>query len=189
MLGMALDDRTGIANHERADLFVSIHANASPRANAHGAETYFLSRGATDDESRKLAALENQVLGEARGHEGTDLELILWSLAQNQYIKESQDFAETIQKELNDSLGITDRGVKQAPFKVLVGATMPAVLVEVGFLTNPEEEKRLRDQDYKNKIVNALFQSVRKFRAARDVKMGDASTVRAGDDSSEARKR
>ena len=104
---------------------------------------------------------------------GTDLELILWSLAQNQYLRESEALAEIIQRQFNSTLGIRDRGVKQAPFTVLVGATMPAVLVEVGFITNPREERLLRSDAYKNKLVNAMYESIRHFaRARRGVKMG-----------------
>ena len=167
-----LDDRTGIANHEKADLFVSIHANASLRANARGAESYFLARSASDDESRKLAALENESVGEARGLEGTDLELILWNLAQNQYLKESQALAEIIQQEMNELLDVKDRGVKQAPFRVLVGATMPAVLVEVGFITNPAEEKLLTRRGLQGPLGDALYRSINQFKQTRDLKMG-----------------
>ena len=148
------------------------HANASLRSNARGAESYFLARGASDDESRKLAALENSSVDEARGYEGTDLELILWNLAQNQYLKESQSLAEIIQKQMNELLDVKDRGVKQAPFRVLVGATMPAILVEVGFITNPAEEKLLRDEAYKNKLATALYRGINQFKQTRDLKMG-----------------
>lgn len=165
---LALDDRTGIANNEKADLFLSIHVNASLRPNARGAETYFLSSSATDDEWRTSLARENGVIDETHGLAGTDLELILWSLAQNQFHRESQTLAEIIQGELNTSLGVRDRGVKQAPFRVLLGATMPAVLVEVGFITNPVEEKLLRDDEYLAKLVDALYRSVRRFKQAYD---------------------
>jgi len=126
---LALEDRTGLANNAKADLFISIHANASLRSNARGAETYFLAASHAQDAWRTHIAQETGAVAEARGAEGTELELILWSLAQNQYLRESQALASVIQEELNASLGLRDRGVKQAPFKVLVGATMPAVLV------------------------------------------------------------
>ncbi len=161
---MALDDRTAIANHAHADLFVSIHANASRRGNARGAETYFLSYQATDDESRAVAAIENNTLGLEEGvQKNGNLEMILWDLAQSAFLKESSSLAEMVQDNLNDALDIANRGIKQAPFRVLMGATMPAILIEVAFITSPEEEKRLRDAAFKDKVSGAIFDSVRKF--------------------------
>lgn len=169
---VGLDERTAVANHNRAELFVSIHLNASRGKKAFGAETYFLSPDATDDEARTLAALENRAYREAdappaaTGAESPDasLELILWDLAQNRFLAESSRLAETVQKEMNDLVGTRDRGVRQAPFRVLMGATMPAILVEVGFVSNPEEEARLRDDAYKGKVVEALARAIGAFR-------------------------
>jgi N-acetylmuramoyl-L-alanine amidase len=161
---MTLDDRTAIANHNRADLFVSIHANASRRGNARGAETYFLSYQATDDESRAIAAIENNTLGLEEGvQKNGNLEMILWDLAQSAFLKESSVLAELVQENLNDALDIANRGIKQAPFRVLMGATMPAILIEVAFITSPEEEKRLKDPAFKDRLAGAIFVSVRKF--------------------------
>jgi N-acetylmuramoyl-L-alanine amidase len=162
---VALDDRTAVANHAHADLFVSIHANASRRDSAHGSETYFLSYQATDDEARAVAALENNPLQLDEGVPGeSGLDMVLWDLAQSAYLKESSDLAEMIQSRLNDTLGVRNRGIKQAPFRVLMGATMPAVLVEVAFITSPEEEKRLREPAFKDQIADAIADSVRRFR-------------------------
>ena len=146
-----------MANHNRADLFVSIHLNASRRRDAYGAETYFLSADATDDEARILAGLENRADGRPDGETPSlppdakrrGLDLVLWDLAQNQYLAESSALAEAVQRELNVLTGTRDRGVRQAPFRVLMGATMPAILVEVGFISNPDE---------------ALARAVREFR-------------------------
>jgi N-acetylmuramoyl-L-alanine amidase len=163
---MTLDERTAIANHNHADLFVSIHANASRRGNARGAETYFLSYQATDDESRAVAAIENNTLGLEEGvQKNGNLEMILWDLAQSAFLKESSALAEMVQDNLNDVLDIANRGIKQAPFRVLMGATMPAVLIEVAFITSPEEERRLKDASFKDKLAGSIFDSVRKFRA------------------------
>ncbi|HUD72607.1 MAG TPA: N-acetylmuramoyl-L-alanine amidase [Dongiaceae bacterium] len=160
-----LDDRTALANHARADLFVSIHANSSRRDNAMGSETYFLSYQATDDETRAVAALENNRGQLDSGVPGTTgLDLVLWDLAQSAFLKESSDLAETIQDRLNDTLGVRNRGIKQAPFRVLMGATMPAVLVEVAFISSAEEEKRLRDAAFKDRIADAIAASIRNFR-------------------------
>ena len=162
---VTLDDRTALANHERADLFVSIHANSSRRDSARGAETFFLSYQATDDDARALAALENDTLGIERNVGGqSGLDLVLWDLAQSAFLKESSDLAEEIQDRLNDTLGVRNRGIKQAPFKVLMGATMPAVLVEIAFISSPEEERRLREAAFKDRIAEAIATSIRKFR-------------------------
>jgi len=162
---VALDDRTAIANHARADLFVSIHCNSSPRDSAQGAETYFLSYQATDDDARALAALENNPLQIDQGVSGqSGLDLVLWDLAQSAFLKESSDLAETIQDRLNDALHVRNRGIKQAPFRVLMGATMPAVLVEVSFISSPAEEQRLRESAYKDQIAASIAESIRAFR-------------------------
>jgi N-acetylmuramoyl-L-alanine amidase len=164
-----LDDRAAIANHNRAHLFLSIHLNAAKRRGAIGAETYFLSPDSTDDEARTLAALENRASGvaeapQAQNAEGDrSLDLILWDLAQNQYLAESARLAESVQKELNALAGTKDRGVRQAPFRVLMGATMPAILVEAGFITNPDEEARFRDPAYLDKVVDAIVRAVRGY--------------------------
>ena len=163
---IGLDERTAIANHNRADLFVSIHLNAAPRNSASGAETYFLSNEATDDEARTLAALENGFGGAKEPPSGgTDrnLDLVLWDLAQNQYLAESSLLAERVQFHLNQLTGTRDRGVRQAPFRVLMGATMPAILVEVGFISNPKEEERFRSMEYRDRVVEAIEAAVREF--------------------------
>jgi N-acetylmuramoyl-L-alanine amidase len=163
---LSLDERTAIANNNKASLFVSIHANSSRRKNAWGAETYFLSAEASDDESRKLAALENNPLsltGESASL-NSDLKLILWDMAQTQYLQESRDLAEIVQDEFNRSLNIRDRGVKQAPFKVLMGAMMPAVLIEIGFLSNPYEEEKLKGEEYQARVATALEKSILRFK-------------------------
>ncbi len=161
---MSLDDRTAIANHARADLFVSIHANSSKRTNARGAETYFLSYQATDDESRAVAAIENNTLGLDAGVQGNNnLEMLLWDLAQTAFLKESSALAEIIQDKLNTALEINNRGIKQAPFRVLMGATMPAVLVEIAFISNSDEERRLRDGVFKDRLAATIGDSIERF--------------------------
>jgi len=169
---LALDDRTALANHHRADLFLSIHANASQSAQIGGAETYFLSYQATDDEARTLAALENNSVGLEKPTGNNDLELILWDLAQSQYLEESSELALTIQDNLNELLGIRSRGIKQAPFRVLMGATMPAVLGEVGFITNQEEERQLSQSEYRDRIADALIDSVATFKQRMERRLG-----------------
>lgn len=165
-----LDERTAIANNNRADLLVSIHLNSFKRRKPVGAETYFLSPDATDDEARTVAALENRAFepvkppGAPVAETLPGLDLVLWDLAQNQYLAESGRLAESIQAEMNALAGTKDRGVRQAPFRVLMGATMPAVLVEVGFISNPDEEAKLRGDEHRGKIVEALARAITRFR-------------------------
>jgi N-acetylmuramoyl-L-alanine amidase len=168
-ISVPLDDRTALANQFHADLFLSIHVNSAPRHDARGAETYFLASKAKDDEIRTLAAIENNAAGVERDklpESSGNLELVLWDLAQETFLQESAELAGTIQKELNDALGVRDRGVKQAPFRVLMGATMPAVLVEIGFISNPVEEESLSHGEYRDKIADALLRAVQAFRAS-----------------------
>jgi N-acetylmuramoyl-L-alanine amidase len=167
---LPLDTRAAIANQNKADLFVSIHLNSSLGSGAHGAETYFLSMEASDERAADTAASENSVEGRASDDDDPlhDLQLILWDLAQSYHLAESQRLAALIQEELNTTLGLRDRGVKQAPFRVLMGAAMPAVLVELGFLSNPDEEARLEDPAYRSKLVGALVRAISRYRAEVD---------------------
>lgn len=175
---LGLDARSAIANQHGAELFVSLHLNAAFGTRATGAETYFLSLEASDARAAAAAAVENQpqsavaTEGEAPDVVDEDLRLILWDLAQTHHLGESQRFARLVQQELDEALGLRDRGVKQAPFRVLMGAGMPAVLVELGFITNPEEEKRLLDPEYRAQLVEALVRAIQRFRSA-----GDAPTA------------
>ncbi|MFN7961770.1 MAG: N-acetylmuramoyl-L-alanine amidase [Thermoanaerobaculia bacterium] len=165
---VGLRDRSALANAQRADLFLSIHLNSSRGGRPTGAETYFLSLQASDKLAAAVAAQENPSSSGTEAEEGAgDLELILWDLAQSQHLVESQRLAMMVQEELNTALGIKDRGVKQAPFAVLMGATMPAVLVELGFLSNPEEEDRLKDEKYRQQLVGAVSRAVARYRAGR----------------------
>ena len=164
-----LDDRAAFANNYKADLFISIHANASRSHGAKGSEVYFLSYQANDEESRRIALNEGQAVQSAPA--GSDLAVILWDMAQAEHLEDSSALASRIQEELADVTGSQGRGVKQAPFRVLVGAAMPAVLVEVAFISNSEEEKQLSSDAYQSKIVAALVRGVSRYqqqRAGRD---------------------
>lgn len=168
---LPLASRTAIANQNKADLFLSIHLNsaAGVHAQAGGAETYFLSLQASDERAAQSARTENRVADPEAAPDDADdllydLQLILWDLAQSHYLSESQRLARLIQEELNNTLGLRDRGVKQAPFRVLMGAAMPAVLVELGFLSNPREERRLQDPAYRAQLVDALVRAISRYR-------------------------
>jgi len=163
---VTLRDRTTLANRARADLFVSIHANAHRHA-VSGVETYFLSSEATDNAARQVAALENSVIElEAPSPRArTDfVKAILWDLAQSEFQTESSRLAEIVQDSMTQALRISNRGVKQAGFYVLGGAAMPAVLIEVGFVTNPQEERRLRESRYRDEIARAIFAGLTEYK-------------------------
>ena len=168
---VSLDQRTAIANQYNADLFLSVHLNAAVVQNAKGSETYFLSLEASDELARKAAETEN-ASAPASADPGADLKLILWDLAQQAYLDESSKFAQAIQEEMNAATSVANRGVKQAPFKVLVGATMPAALVEVGFITNPEEETKLQSDAFQTLMVNALTRAVERYKTDYETRIG-----------------
>lgn len=169
---VSLDQRTAIANQYKADLFLSVHMNAAVVKGAKGSETYFLSLEASDELARKAAETENASATAAKTNPSTDLKLILWDLAQQEYLQESSRFAQDIQEEMNAVTAVQNRGVKQAPFKVLVGATMPAALVEVGFITNPEEEAKLKSDDFQNTMVGALVRAVQRYKIDYETRIG-----------------
>lgn len=151
---VALQDRTAMANRLRATVFVSIHANASPARGARGAETYFMNAEASDVQAAQAAAEENATTPP------DTVQLILWDLAHVANLNESARLARTIQERLNTLHDTRDRGVKQAPFVVLTGATMPAALVEVGFLSNPEEATRLAERRGQEAVAVALAEAI-----------------------------
>ena len=169
---VSLDQRTALANQYKADLFLSVHMNAAVVKDAKGSETYFLSLEASDELAKKAAETENAQAHAAAANPNADLNLILWDLAQQTYLAESSRFAQAIQEEMNSATSVSNRGVKQAPFKVLVGATMPAALVEVGFITNPEEEAKLQSDDFQNTMVEALTRAVQRYKTDYETRIG-----------------
>ncbi len=163
---ISLEDRSAIANNNKATVFISIHVNGSYRKGAAGPETYFLSKDATDEESRRLAFMENNSKEMENNIQAEDedlIKMILWDMAQTAYLKQSSQLAEAIQSELNLLWGTRNRGIKQAPFKVLTGVACPAVLVEVAFLSNPQEERKLLTEEYQRKIAQAVYGGLAKF--------------------------
>jgi N-acetylmuramoyl-L-alanine amidase len=183
------ETRTAIANQNKADLFISLHLNSAFGPTAHGAETYFLSAAASDERAARSAAAENRPApgGAPTGDDPLyELQLMLWDLAQNHFLTQSQRLATLIQGELNTTLGLRDRGVKQPPFLVLMGAAMPAVLVEVGFLSNPGEERQLQDPAYRSELAAALVRAIARYRdeveprPAAEADAGDAAPPAAG---------
>jgi len=158
-----LGGRTRLANDSRADVFVSIHANSAVRASAEGFETYFLSAAVTED-AKRVALMENSAISYENPAIDPasldDVNFILWDLAQNEYLRESSALAEAVQVELGRRLPLKSRGVKQAPFYVLKGAFMPAILFETAFLSNPREEELLNDTAFRNRLADGLATSL-----------------------------
>jgi N-acetylmuramoyl-L-alanine amidase len=158
-----LETRTAIANQEQADLFVSIHANSSDDPDARGVETYYLNFTSSAD-ALEVAARENAV-SEKSIHELQDL---VKKIALKEKIEESHEFATDVQRALHSGLsakspGIRDRGVKKAPFIVLIGANMPSILAEISFVSNPGDERRLKTPEYRQKIAESLYRGISKY--------------------------
>ena len=161
---VSLNTRASIANNQLAQMFISIHANSSFRKSAYGSETYFVSLQATDQEALELARKENQNLEDpGETIKNDELKMILWNMAQTEHIRESSKLAEYIQNELNELLDTRNRGVKQAPFRVLMRTAMPAVLIETAFISNASEEKKLKTEEFLDKIAFAIYNGVSKF--------------------------
>jgi len=158
-----LEERTNIANQAKADLFISIHANSSQDHAARGVETYYLNlKGSAD--AMEVAAREN-----ASSDQGVhDLEDLVKKIARNEKIDESKEFAEDIQDSLakrmqKSSKTVRDRGVKKAPFVVLIGADMPSILSEISFLSNPADEKLLKQPEYRQRVAEGLYQGIASY--------------------------
>jgi N-acetylmuramoyl-L-alanine amidase len=157
-----LEARTALANEKRADLFLSIHANSSKLRGISGSEAYFLNF-TTSASALEVAAREN-ASSEQSIHE---LQSLLQKIALKEKVQESREFAATIQRSLYaglwDAKGIKNRGVKQAPFVVLIGAQMPSVLAEIAFLSNPKDEAQLKRPEYRQKVAEALYKGVSQY--------------------------
>jgi N-acetylmuramoyl-L-alanine amidase len=158
-----LETRTSIANQEQADLFVSIHANASRDRDARGVETYYLNF-TSSPEALDVAARENAASDKSI-HELQDL---VKTIALKEKIEESREFASNVQRALHNGLaakspGIRDRGVKKAPFIVLIGANMPSILAEISFVSNPGDERRLGTSEYRQRIAESLYRGISKY--------------------------
>jgi N-acetylmuramoyl-L-alanine amidase len=163
-VAVPLTNRAKAANDAGADIFVSIHLNAFASKNARGSEVFFLSLGPVDEELQALAEAENEQNEPWTSNQDTDIVAgILEDLAQKAYLHESERMAISIQTELNTLAGIKERGVKQAPFTVLRAATMPAVLVEIVFISNPTEAAKLRDPAFLKSAANAIAKGIQRY--------------------------
>jgi N-acetylmuramoyl-L-alanine amidase len=158
------DDRSAFANSRQADLFLSIHANAAVRSNIKGAEVYYLSVDRADAEARRRAE-DAAVTLPALGGGTRAIDLILWETAQARHLEQSAALAVAIEESLRSRVEMSPRAVQQAPFRVLVGANMPAALVEIGYVSNPDQEQQLGSADYQTAVAEALLEAIVKFRA------------------------
>ena len=167
---VALDERAAIANNNRADLFISLHTNASLHESATGAEVFYLSLDEYDEEARAASAFTGQPIPVVGGGSRV-LDIVPWELAQLRHVDQSARWAEIVADELGLRLPMSPRGLQQAPFRVLVGANMPAVLVEMGFISNPAQEAQLTSTTFQAAIVSGLLRSIIRYRdeAARGV--------------------
>ncbi len=169
-IAVPMANRAAIATAIRADLFVSIHLNSMPTSETRrvtaGVETYFLSADATDTHASAVAARENadRLAGEPEPDPNDPVGAILASLEDAASLEGSSRLAYAVHDRLVSTTGALDRGVKQAPFYVLAGARMPAVLVEVGFISNEAEGDKLRTKEYQEKVAAALAEGIAVFR-------------------------
>ena len=161
---LRLSERTKIANENNGSLFISIHTNAAEDRRASGFETFLI--GPNKNEAAvRVAARENAVL-ELEGISGqklTNEDLIKATIAQSAFASKSEQFASMVQGEIKKRVQSKDRGVKQAGFYVLMGASMPNVLVELGFISNPSEEKKLRSPQYRDQLATAIYRAVEQY--------------------------
>jgi len=163
-----LEERTAIANTERGDLFISLHVNSAPEPYVKGVETYILNL-TNDEDSMRLAALENATSASNM----SDLQNILAGLLNNNKLDESTKLAEHVQTNMAEGLKLKDLGVKQAPFYVLIGAQMPAILSEITFLSNPTEAERLRNENYIGAIAERISTGIRDYVSDSHLAMAD----------------
>lgn len=164
---ITLGNRTKFANNNQADIFVSVHTNASNNRSASGIETYYLSTAQTSD-ARAVEALENNVVEqyEGKGEKAKydALGFILSDMSQTEHLEHSNNMALLIQQNLVAGARGGDRGVKQANFYVLRGAFMPAVLIELGFISNKEEERLLANDEYQQRLARTIFEGLKRFK-------------------------
>jgi N-acetylmuramoyl-L-alanine amidase len=160
---LSADERSAFANNHHADVFLSIHANSAVRPSVRGAEVYYLSVERADAEARKRAD-ENSTTLPALGGGNRTIDLILWETAQARYLEQSAALAGFVEQALAARVEMSPRAVQQAPFRVLVGANMPAALVEIGYLSNADQESQLTTPAYQEQLAQALLDALIKFR-------------------------
>lgn len=159
------DQRAAVANNNKADLFISLHANAALRPAAAGAQVFYLSLDGYGDQTQRSSQAGADALP-VLGGGSREIEITPWEMAQARYIDQSATFARTIEGTLRERVPMSPRALQQAPLRVLVGVNMPAVLVELGFLTNPQQEQQLASDEHQNTLVQALVEGIVRYRSA-----------------------
>ena len=170
-----LADRSAFANRAKADFLISLHVNAASKRGAIGFETFFFAREPSDNDARASAQRENLVV-ESNGAAGKDLESLLKTtladMAVTRDIKESSNLAERLLASLEKILRVDNRGVKSGPFYILATAAMPAVLVESAFITNPKEERKLQQEEHRQRIADALYEGIAAYKVRYEQRLG-----------------
>jgi N-acetylmuramoyl-L-alanine amidase len=162
-----LDERAALANNNKADLFVSLHVNASARKETSGAQIYYMAADPVGDAARKVAATRQSLPALGGGYR--EIEMVPWELAQLRHLGESALLAGSLEEQMRGRVRLNLRPVQQAPFLVLAGANMPAVLVEIGFLSNPDEEQQLVADAYQSAVAQAILDGLLRFREVADL--------------------
>jgi N-acetylmuramoyl-L-alanine amidase len=176
---VGLDERAALANNNKADLFISLHANASVRPSMSGAEVFYLSLEEYGEEGQRVAHGDNEMLP-VFGGGSRDIEVTLWEMAQARYIERSAALAQAVESGLREQVPMSPRPIQQAPFRVLVGANMPAILVEMAFLSNPQQERTAPTDAFQNAIVQGLVTGIVRFRDGATRPAGDAAGAPSG---------
>ena len=154
----SLNERTALVNRMDADLFLSLHANASPKKDAAGIETYYLALG-SDQTSKMVAMRENAGMQQSI----KELESLVSTILKGSKSQESRRLAEIVQQQLVEKTEAKNRGVKHAPFIVLTGTKIPAILIEIGFISNPEEAAQLKTATYQRQIAEAIAEGINRY--------------------------
>src|SRR4029077_2309806 len=171
------DERAAFANNNKADLFLSLHANGALGPGIAGAEVYFLSLDSEGEQVRRAAtadALSLPVLGGGRRL----IEVVPWNLAQAAHIDKSASLATMLAEELGRHVPMSPRAVQRAGMRVLTGANMPAALIEMAYLNNAEQAIKAKSDDFRKGVADAVYEAVARFRTYADEKLGPASTVK-----------
>jgi N-acetylmuramoyl-L-alanine amidase len=172
------DGRAAYANNNKADLFISLHANASRQPTTRGAEVFYLGLDKYGDEARRQAHIEGGVLP-VFGGGSRDLELVIWDLAQARHVDQSAVLAGIVEGQLRNRVEVSALASQQGPMRGLAGVNMPAVMIEMGYLTNPAQDRALKSEQYQTLIVQALTDAVGAFRDYAEGNVGE--TVRKAD--------
>jgi len=186
---IGLSERADVANKNNADLFISIHINASTDKNPKGTETHIMGQS-KDNENLKLAMKENSVItfednyqAKYEGYDPNSAEsFIIFSMMQNTYMKQSALFASKVEDQFRERIGRVDRGVKQAGFLVLWRTTMPSVLIECGFISNKEEEKYMNTTQGQEYLASGIYRAFKKYKQTIDNRSGIVATVPSDDE-------